>query len=475
MKHHVTVIALVLAVCVGPWGCAHGRNRPPLPPSDEVRAQFRTIGLPAARFLPDTELEMPGKGWGTLKGAGSGLIAGAGPGVSMLKGLYKVCSEILIDPRALFAVCLPGEVLGFGVTAVGGTVGALGGAVYGAVVAESGFHISAVENSVRSTGVVLTAHERLRDELLRTARARGSLNLVALDDHGPTAVGEMIDYRPLAAEGIDTIVEVSIPRIRLAGTDGINPPVGLIMIARANVIRTSDGAELYGETFEYHSSVYKLVEWGADDGEVFRREVRQGIGVLVENIVGVLFPADPARDSAPVAQRTEPVAAAAAPMEPLTASAPAWGEPARPPMPADPAAPTPDPGVSTNPRYIEYLEQIRQRITATLETPCVLQGVACEYKTTEVTIEFGIGHDGRVASVNVLHPSAWPIYDEYAVRAIRLAAPFPASPKWSSRATIFTVRTTFSYLGGYAAPTVAAFPVSDLGDGGRPNSALTSE
>jgi TonB family protein len=480
MKRCAAAIALILAVCAGPWGCAHSRNRWPSPASDEVRAQFKTIGLPAVRFLPDTELEVPGKGWGTVKGAVKGLVAGVVPGLVITAGVGRGCH----GGRELgAAICGMGVLFGLGVTAVGGTVGALGGAVYGAVIAESGSRIRAVENSVRSTGAVLTVHESLRDELLRTAMARSSLTFVALDDHGPIAVGETIDYRPLASEGIDTIVEVSVPRIRLAGTDGINPPVGLFMTARAKVIRTADGAELYAETFEYHSDVYKLVDWGADDGGVFRREVNQGVRVLAENIARVLSPLDPARDSAPVAQRAEPVAAATAPMAPSTASAPSSVEPARPAMPASPAAIMPAPAtvnpetsdVSTDPRYTKYLEQVRQRIQAALETPCVLQGVACEYKTADVTIEFGIGQDGRVAFINVLHPSPWSIYDEYAVRAIRLAAPFLGVPKWSSRATSFAVRTTFKYFAGYATPTVAAFPVSDFGDAGRPKSALAPE
>jgi hypothetical protein len=220
----------------------------------------------------------------------------------MLKGLNSVCEEtprslwIILVPPCQYFLLAPGAVLGTGLTVVGGTFGALGGAVYGAVVAESGSRISAVENSVRSTGAVLPLHENLRDELLRTARAHSSLHVVALDDHGPTAVGETIDYRPLAGEGIDTVLEVSIPRIRLVGTDGINPPIGLIMTARANVIRTSDGAELYAATFEYHSRAYKLVDWGADDGEMFRREVSHGAGVLVENIGWMLFPADSTAD-----------------------------------------------------------------------------------------------------------------------------------------------------------------------------------
>src|SRR5437016_12515186 len=84
-KRRAAVVALVLAVCVGPWGCALNRQRSLQPPSDEVRAQFNTIGLPAARFLPEANLKAPtrGKGWGAAKGAGYGVAAGAGPGLAI--------------------------------------------------------------------------------------------------------------------------------------------------------------------------------------------------------------------------------------------------------------------------------------------------------------------------------------------------------------------------------------------------------
>src|SRR5438552_312619 len=146
-------------------------------------------------------------------------------------------------------------------------VGPWGCAVYGVVTAESASRISAVENEVKSAVVALNVQATLRDHVLRTARDRSSLNFVALDDRGPTAVGEPIDYQALASEGVDTVVEVSVPRIRLAGTDGINPPVGLFMTARVRVIRTADGAELYAETFEYGGgSTYKFLEWAAEGG-----------------------------------------------------------------------------------------------------------------------------------------------------------------------------------------------------------------
>jgi len=91
-----------------------------------------------------------------------------------------------------------------------------------------------------------------------------------------------------------------------------------------------------------------------------------------------------------------------------------------------------------------YFDQVRKRIEVNLESPCVLQGVTCEYKVTEVSVEFSIAKDGRVGLVVVLSPSPWPVYNEYSVRAIRLASPFPNVPDDGG----FSIRMTFKYSTG---------------------------
>src|SRR3989442_9578307 len=127
-KRRAAVITLMLAVCVGPWGCALNRHRLPQQPSNEVKAQFNTIGLPAARFLPDTQLKVPGKGWGAAKGAGYGLAAGAGPGLAITaagaQGGYGG-GELGAAEYGM------GVFFGIGGAAAGGTVGALGGVAGG--------------------------------------------------------------------------------------------------------------------------------------------------------------------------------------------------------------------------------------------------------------------------------------------------------------------------------------------------------
>src|SRR5437867_2621792 len=316
----ITMIVLVLAVCAGPWGCAI--KRPPLPqsPSEDVRAQLNTIGLPVAGFAPETQLDAPtsGKGMGALKGAGFGLAAGATPGLAIANAVGKGCG----GGREIGAlVCGAVLAFGLGVAAAGGTVGALGGTVYGAVVAESGSKVDAAETELKSAVIQADVQTALRDHVLETVRDRSSRNFVAVDDQRPGAAGEGMDYRALASKGVDTALEVSGPRIGLAGQSGINPPVSLFMTARARLIRTADGAEMYAEKFDYRGgAAHKFLEWAADEGQVFRQEVDRGRRRLAGDIVRLRFPAEPARDSTPAEPSPEPPTAPAASTEPPAAA-----------------------------------------------------------------------------------------------------------------------------------------------------------
>jgi len=307
--HRITLIVLVLVVCAGPWGCA--LKQPPVPqsPTDEVRAQLNTIGLPVAGFAPETHVDAPtsGKGMGALKGAGYGLAAGATPGLAIAGSLGRGCGAA----REIGAlVCGAALVFGLGVAAAGGTIGALGGTVYGAVIAESGSKIDAAEAELKSAVIQADVQMMLRDHVLQTVRDRSSLNFIAVDDQRRGANGERIDYQALASTGIDTVLEVSVPRVGLAGQPGINPPVSLFMTARARLVRTADGAEMYAEKFDYHGGgASKFLEWAADDGQMFRQEVDRGTRSLADDIVRLVFPGEPARDTAPAEQQAEPPSA----------------------------------------------------------------------------------------------------------------------------------------------------------------------
>jgi protein TonB len=98
-------------------------------------------------------------------------------------------------------------------------------------------------------------------------------------------------------------------------------------------------------------------------------------------------------------------------------------------------------------RYSEYFDRVRRMIKERWGYPCVKSAATreCEYKTASLVVEFGIAKDGRVPFVTVRQSSGWPIYDDYAVNAIKLAAPFPPIPDAVSR-TGLPVLARFNYI-----------------------------
>ena len=80
---------------------------------------------------------------------------------------------------------------------------------------------------------------------------------------------------------------------------------------------------------------------------------------------------------------------------------------------------------STDPRYSDYLEQVRRRIKEKWGYPCEKneQTRVCEYRSTQLIIEFGIAKSGELAFVTLMRTSGHPIYDDYALNAVKLASP----------------------------------------------------
>jgi periplasmic protein TonB len=85
---------------------------------------------------------------------------------------------------------------------------------------------------------------------------------------------------------------------------------------------------------------------------------------------------------------------------------------------------------SSDPKFNDYLERIRRMIKEKWGYPCVkdLASGHCDYKSARLVIVFGILKDGRVPVVEVAKQSGYPIYDDYAANAIKLAQPFPPVP-----------------------------------------------
>jgi TonB family protein len=102
---------------------------------------------------------------------------------------------------------------------------------------------------------------------------------------------------------------------------------------------------------------------------------------------------------------------------------------------------------STDPRYSDYLEQVRRRIKEKWGYPCEKneQTRVCEYRSTQLLIAFGIQKNGELAFVTLLRTSGHPIYDDYAVNAVKLASPFPPIPDSFSKSGV-PIHASFHYV-----------------------------
>jgi len=85
---------------------------------------------------------------------------------------------------------------------------------------------------------------------------------------------------------------------------------------------------------------------------------------------------------------------------------------------------------SSDPRFSDFLNQVRRQIQAKLNYPCIKHpgNFECEPKDTEVIVHFGILKNGRLQFVELWVASPWSIYDDSSMTAIRLAQPFPPVP-----------------------------------------------
>ncbi len=85
---------------------------------------------------------------------------------------------------------------------------------------------------------------------------------------------------------------------------------------------------------------------------------------------------------------------------------------------------------SKDPKFSDYLDKIRERIRSKWDYPCVKdeRTLTCDYKSAELVIEFGILKSGKLQFIELRAASGLPIYDDYAMNAIKLASPFPEVP-----------------------------------------------
>ena len=125
----------------------------------------------------------------------------------------------------------------------------------------------------------------LRRNLINFARQEG---LGELTDVSSSATQD--DYRSLSEAGINSVVEVAVFEVWLAGKKRGDPKLVFGVRAYVRVVRTQDNSEVTSKfTLTYSGPIRKFTAWGANQAHAFRRELHRAYGELAQMIVTRVF------------------------------------------------------------------------------------------------------------------------------------------------------------------------------------------
>ncbi|MCL4476490.1 MAG: hypothetical protein M1508_09735 [Nitrospirae bacterium] len=278
-----TVIAISLSIALLSFqaGCAARAAHPyqlPPPLSEEERARLGTMGVVSANFVPEAMLFTYARG--RVSGAAKGMVFEAG----MAPPLFVPGGAPSAPPGAGAGFAAGAAVL-LGLIIVGVMIGE----AYRAATAIPAEEVKEIESNLTKALIELKMQESFKERFFQMAREQSALNLVLIEEGGPKASGETLNYGHLKEKNIDTVVELSVLSIGFEGEGGKDPLLSLLIDVRTRLLSVSDGAVLYENKLEYRSAKRKFTQWIADEGKLFSEELDRGYGTLSEKIVEELF------------------------------------------------------------------------------------------------------------------------------------------------------------------------------------------
>jgi hypothetical protein len=261
------MVAIVLLVAMG---CGHRPvGRPPL--AAEIKTHLGTIGI-VQQASPWLEWDAkPARGGrdGATQGTASALAGVVG--ALAAADDHQAASGLLVAPAYVAVMALLGAVLAPPASAVEGAEDALD------VVLADPTHLTALRDPIARLGQAYTPHA-----------------FVLLPPRDPTSDRRTspYSYATLARQGVDTLLEIGGPTIRLAPVDFAmpsNPMLRLSVLVRIRLVRTQDGEVVHTHSFVHHGDAHTFAGWGAADAKRFRSEVTRGFDTLGQEIVEHIF------------------------------------------------------------------------------------------------------------------------------------------------------------------------------------------
>lgn len=257
----LALIGLVHGGCASEGGFS---ERPilPVPPTEELRDRLGRIAVVSGRFVPSVHIIGPAKGAGegAKRGGGTGAV-GTFAGWAAWGGPYGAIVGLLTAP-----------------------VGAAVGAVSGALLARPSEEVEG-EFALLRTAIGERDIQGCLQAQTDSAAHRWSSEMVdSRPERGPEAIEQAADYRALHSEGIDTVFEVAVERVAVAGWGFRSPATTLFVVARTRLVRSRDNAELYGHRIAFHSASIPWQDWIAAGGALVGEQLGHACNVLGERI-----------------------------------------------------------------------------------------------------------------------------------------------------------------------------------------------
>jgi hypothetical protein len=170
---------------------------------------------------------------------------------------------------------------------IGAALGLVGGAVYGAVVSESWYE---ADPTFRTIVAELNLNRKLPEHLAAFSRLHG-YEITHLNTGPPEESQEPSRYAAARRDGIDTVLEIQDLTVNLIPAEyKVNPARGLILSARAQLIRTADATVIDDRVVtDKVGPALVLNEWTADHAARFRQEAQQASDRLAEQLVTDYF------------------------------------------------------------------------------------------------------------------------------------------------------------------------------------------
>ncbi|TKB73396.1 MAG: hypothetical protein E8D45_09440 [Nitrospira sp.] len=174
---------------------------------------------------------------------------------------------------------------------------AMVGAVYGAAASEPAALWRDAESAFRTEIKEVAVADVVPNHLVSYAKEHGfEIHVISRE----TIQNHITDsqYRALAEEGINTVLELSELRVSLdPATFVVNPPRRLFTSARIRLIRTADSVILDDRTVLDELAGTRLLNaWTVGHAQAFREEVGQAAERLAKQIIEELFWRDPLVD-----------------------------------------------------------------------------------------------------------------------------------------------------------------------------------